>query len=147
MKTWIKKILGVEKLEQELAETRNKLKVINEEKSEKIAALQEELEQKETSDKDTATQAGEPYISIVSVELDKENPSYGSFELDWNEQFVKKLRSMGYPGETDEIVVDLWFQSVCRNILMETWEQEAANRDNIRYISRRDIGGGKTEVS
>ena len=53
---------------------------------------------------------------------------------------------MGYPGETDEIVVDLWFQSVCRNILMETWEQEVANRDNVRYISRRDLGDGKTEV-
>ena len=147
MKTWIKKILGVDKLEQELAEARNNLESINNEKSAKISALQKELAHKETSEKDAATEAGEPYISILSVDLDKENPSYGSFELDWNNQFVKKLRSMGYPGETDEIVVDLWFQSVCRNILMETWEQEAANRDNIRYINRRDIGNGKTEVS
>ena len=47
----------------------------------------------------------------------------------------------------NETVVDLWFQSVCRNILMETYEQEAANRDNVRYINRKDLGDGKTEVS
>ena len=101
---------------------------------------------KKLSPKEQATKNGEPYIDILKVDLDIENPSYGSFEMDWNEHFVNKLRSMGYPGETDEIVVDLWFQSVCRNILTETWEQEVANRDNVRYISRRDLGDGKTEV-
>lgn len=104
-------------------------------------------ETKKLSAKEQATKNNEPYIDILKVDLDIENPSYGSFEMDWNEHFVNKLRSMGYPGETDEIVVDLWFQSVCRNILMETWEQDVANRDNIRYINRRDLGDGKTEVS
>ena len=103
-------------------------------------------EPKKLTVKEQATKNGEPYIDILKVDIDIENPSYGSFEMDWNDHFVKKLRSMGYPGETDEVVVDLWFQSVCRNILTETWEQEVANRDNIRYISRRDLGDGKTEV-
>ena len=68
--------------------------------------------------------------------------------MDWNEQFVTKLRTLGYPSEAeDEIVVDLWFQSVCRNILMETFEQESASPDNIRYINKKDLGDGKTEVS
>ena len=97
--------------------------------------------------KQIASDTGQPYIDIISVDIDNENPSYGSFELDWNEHFVKKLRSMGYPGDTDEVVVDLWFQSVCRNILMETWEQDTANQENVRYISRKDLGDGKTEVS
>lgn len=102
---------------------------------------------KKLTPKEQATKNGESYIDIVTVEIDNENPSYGSFELDWNEHFVEKLRSMGYPGDSDETVVDLWFQSVCRNILMETYEQEAANRDNVRYINRKDLGDGKTEVS
>jgi len=140
MKTWIKKLLGVDKLEQELEAAQTALK--------KSITEVEKLESNQTDPKQTATNAGEAYIEIVSVELDKENPSYGSFELDWNEQFVTKLRSMGYPGDKDETVVDLWFQSVCRNILMETYEQEAANRsDNVRYINRKDLGDGKTEVS
>ena len=102
---------------------------------------------KKLSPKERATKNNEPFIDIVTVEIDSENPSFGSFELDWNDHFVKKLRSMGYPGETDEVVVDLWFQSVCRNILMETYEQDAGTRDNIRYINRKDLGDGKTEVS
>jgi hypothetical protein len=103
---------------------------------------------KKLSPKEQATKNNQPYIDIIKVEIDSENPSYGSFEMDWNEQFVAKLRNMGYPGNSDEVIVDLWFQSVCRNILMETWEQDVANRgDNVRYINRRDLGDGKTEVS
>ena len=104
--------------------------------------------QKKLSPKEQATKNGEPYVEILKVELDPANMNYGSFEIDWNEQFVEQLRTMGYPRDAeDEVVVDLWFQSVCRNILMETYEQDAANGDNIRYINKKDIGGGKTEVS
>jgi len=39
---------------------------------------------KEKSQKELATEAGEPYVSVVSVELDPENVGNGSFELDWN---------------------------------------------------------------
>jgi hypothetical protein len=117
-------------------------------KLEKLQSDQKKTQRQKITPKERATKAKEPYIDIVKVELDENNPSYGSFELDWNDYFVKKLRDLGYPGDSDEVVVDLWFQSVCRNILMETYEQEAANRsDNIRYINRRDLGDGKTEVS
>ena len=104
--------------------------------------------QKKLSPKEQATKNGEPYVEILKVELDPANMNYGSFEIDWNEQFVAQLRTMGYPRDAeDEVVVDLWFQSVCRNILMETYEQESASPDNIRYINKKDLGGGKTEVS
>lgn len=149
MKNWLKKITGIEAKEQKLAliETayHAELKRIENEK-EQLEKEKKAIANKKLSPKDRATKAGEPYIDILSVDIDKENPSYGNFELDWNDYFIAKLRSMGYPGETDEVVVDLWFQSVCRNILTETWEQEVANRDNVRYISRRDLGDGKTEV-
>lgn len=137
MKNWFKKLTGLDKEEQRIAKEREQLE------KEKEATTNKKL-----SPKDRATKNNEPYIEIIKVEIDNNNPSYGSFEMDWNEQFVTKLRSMGYPGDSDETVVDLWFQSVCRNILMETYEQEAANRsDNIRYINRKDLGDGKTEVS
>ena len=104
--------------------------------------------QKTLTPKEQATKNGDPYVEILKVDLDPANMNYGSFEIDWNEQFVAQLREMGYPADAeDEVVVDLWFQSVCRNILMETYEQDAANSDNIRYINKKDIGNGKTEVS
>lgn len=140
MKNWIKKILGVADLEEDLRNAKQALAQVEIEK----------VNQQKLSPKEVATAAGEPHIEIVAMELNTDNPSLGSFELDWNAQFIKKLRAMGYPGPTDEVVIDLWFQDVCRNILLETYEQEQANRavgDNIRYISRRDLGGGKTEVS
>ena len=46
--------------------------------------------------KQIATEKGEPYISVLSVDLDKNNLGNGSFELDWNDAFIKELRSYGY---------------------------------------------------
>jgi hypothetical protein len=99
--------------------------------------------------KEIATEKGEPYISVLSVELDKSNVGNGSFELDWNDTFIKNLRAAGYPGKTDEDVVDLWFRGVCRNVLAETYEQDIAQKgpDNVRYINRKTGDDGRTEVS
>ncbi len=99
--------------------------------------------------KEIATEKGEAYISVLSVELDKKNLSNGSFELDWNDAFIKELRALGYPGKTDEDVVDLWFRNICRNVLAENFEQDQAqkNPDNVRYINRKVGNDGRTEVS
>lgn len=100
--------------------------------------------------KEIATEKGEPYINVLSVDLDKKNLGNGSFELDWNDAFIKELRAAGYPGKTDEDVVDMWFRSICRNVLAEAYEQEVAQKsspDNVRYINRKVGDDGKTEVS
>ena len=100
--------------------------------------------------KEIATEKGEPYINVLTVELDKKNLGNGSFELDWNDAFIKELRAAGYPGKTDEDVVDMWFRSICRNVLAEAYEQEVAQKappDNVRYINRKVGDDGKTEVS
>lgn len=98
--------------------------------------------------KEIATEKGEPYISVLSVDLDKSNVGNGSFELDWNDTFIKQLRAAGYPGKTDEDVVDMWFRNICRNVLAEAYEQEIAQKpDNVRYINRTQGKDGRTEVS
>ncbi len=100
------------------------------------------------SAKAAATKAGEPYVSVVSVELDPDNVQNGAFELDWNDIFVAKLMRAGYQGKDDAQIVDQWFQDICRNVLMENFEQWAANQtgDN-RIINRRDLGDGRSEMS
>ena len=35
--------------------------------------------------KDLATERGEPWVEVLSMEIDKDNPGQGSFELDWND--------------------------------------------------------------
>ena len=101
------------------------------------------------SAKDVATDKGEPYVAILSMEIDPDNLHEGSFELDWNSVFVTRLIKSGYmikPTDSDAEIVDRWFQAVCRNVVLETWEQEQAMNPN-RVVKTRNIGDGRSEVS
>jgi hypothetical protein len=103
--------------------------------------------------KELATANNEPYINIVKVDIDTKDINNGSFELDWNDKFVLNLVRAGYKireDDTDSQIVDRWFQTVCRNIALEIYEQEQADpekRNDMRIIQSRDIGNGRTEVS
>ena len=101
------------------------------------------------SAKELATERGEPYINVISVELDPENIGAGAFELDWNDKFLANLVRSGYqkqPNEPEHVIVDRWFQDICRNIVLETFEQEQADPE-IRKNTRRNLGNGRTEFS
>ena len=108
----------------------------------------------ELTDKEKATAAGEPYIAILKVDLDPADINNGSFDLDWNDKFVTNLIKQGYKiraDDTDAQIVDRWFQTVCRNIALEVYEQEIADPEKreseLRIIRQRDLGDGYTEVS
>ena len=106
----------------------------------------------ELTAKEKATAAGEPYINILSMELDPNDVNNGAFELDWNEKFILNLIRAGYKqkdSDTDNVLVDRWFQTVCRNIALEVYEQQQAdptNRD-LRMVRTKNLGDGRTEVS
>lgn len=100
--------------------------------------------------KEKATEAGEPYVNVVQVELDPDDVGNGAFELDWNDIFVARLIKAGFKGKDDAQIVDQWFQSICRNILNENFEQWEANQPadtRPRRVDRNDLGNGRTEVS
>ena len=109
------------------------------------------LKQEPKSEKEIATAAGEPYVAILKMDIDPNNLHQGSFELDWNEIFVSRLVKAGYmikATDLDVDIVDRWFQTVCRHVVMETWEQEQAIIKGAgQYVNTRDIGDGRTEVS
>jgi hypothetical protein len=119
-------------------------------KKPEVDVKQEEPAQETTkSEKELATERGEPYVNIVRMDVNPNNLHDGSFELDWNDKFVANLVRAGYmmkENDTDADIVDRWFQNVCRHVVMETWEQEQAMNPQ-RYTRSRDIGGGRTEVS
>jgi hypothetical protein len=60
-----------------------------------------------------------PWVKVIEVHFDKENPTQGYFELDWNEDFVGLLGEAGYAGETPEKIVDLWFNDLCRSVALD----------------------------
>ena len=105
------------------------------------------------TEKEISTENDEPYVSIISVALDPNNIGNGSFELDWNDKFIVKLVKAGYQlkaGEDENVIVDRWFQDVCRNVVQENFEQWEANQpaeSRPRNMDRRDLGDGRSEIS
>ena len=103
----------------------------------------------EKTAKEIATERDEPYVAILSLDVDPENLHQGAFELDWNEKFVANLIRAGYMmkrDDSDSEIVDRWFQNVCRHVVMETWEQEQAMNPS-RYTRTKDLGNGRKEIS
>ena len=92
---------------------------------------------KKKSEKEIATEAGEPWVSVLGMELEKDTMDQGAFELDWNDKFVTQLIRAGYQGKTDADIVDQWFQAVCRNIVLESYEKEQAIQKQERIDEER----------
>jgi len=108
------------------------------------------------SDKEKATMEGMPYVNILKMELDPYDINTGAFELDWNDKFVLNLIKSGFKireDDTDTIIVERWFQTVCRNVALELYEQQQADPENramatdMRVVRAKDLGDGRTEVS
>ena len=105
----------------------------------------------EKTEKELATERGEPWVGILSMEVDYNNIQNGAIELDWNDKFVANLIRAGYqkkPTDTDADIVDRWFTTVCRNIVLETYEQyQAMDPERDRLVKTRNLGDGFSEVS
>jgi hypothetical protein len=110
----------------------------------------------ELSAKDKATAAGEPYVNVVSFEMNAKDIHTGDFTIDFNDKFVLNLIRAGYKikdTDTDVDIVDRWFTQICRSIVLEQLEQVEAdpvNRgaDDVRPPAvKKNLGDGKVEIS
>ena len=120
----IKKLFGLDKLEESIAKAEQDLKEANNrletaEKAQKAALEQEELAK--SSPKDRATRRKEPWVGVLNTHVNQDNIRNGFFELDWNEHFVLKLKQEGYgeDGDKDEDIVDRWFRELCANVVVD----------------------------
>jgi hypothetical protein len=89
-----------------------------------VAAAERAVEAEETaklSPKDRATKLKEAWVGVLNTHVNKDNIRNGFFELDWNEQFVLKLKQEGYgfDGDKDEEIVDRWFRELCANVVVD----------------------------
>jgi hypothetical protein len=120
----LKKLLGIDKIEQDLAQAKQALeeaqaKQIEAEQATKLAQEKEELAK--LSPKDRATRKKEPWVGVLNTHINQNNVRNGFFELDWNEYFVLKLKQEGYgaDGDSDEEIVDRWFRELCANVVVD----------------------------
>jgi hypothetical protein len=147
MKQILKKLLGVDKIEKEVAEAaEQKLKIENETKlaleSAEKAKEQERLAK--LTPKELANEKKEPWVAVLDTHINKDNVRNGFFELDWNEYFVLQLRSAGYNGSSDEEIVDAWFNDLCRNVGRESGID--MERRGSGYVNRALRDDGRTEI-
>jgi len=82
---------------------------------------------KKLDNSETKENAIGPWVKVVDVHFDKDNPTQGYFELDWNDDFVGLLGESGYAGETPEAIVDLWFNDLCRSVALEAQGEDENN--------------------
>jgi hypothetical protein len=141
IKNIFRKLAGLDKIEAEVAEaTRKKIEA----EAEASKAI-EDARLAKLSPKERANEAKEPWVEVLDTHVNKDNVRNGFFELDWNEYFVLQLRSNGYVGDSDESVVDQWFQELCRNVGAESGVN--MERRGSGFINVNDLGNGKSEIS
>lgn len=143
----IKKIFGIDKIEAEVAQiTKQKIEAEVEMQAAKEALEKAKEEERiaKLNPKELATEKKEPWVAVLDTHVNKDNIRNGFFELDWNEYFVLELRQAGYTGETEEAVVDQWFQELCRNVGAEA--NVNMERRGSGFINVNNIGDGKSEV-
>jgi hypothetical protein len=121
---FIKKILGLDKIEANIALATAALEEANKKKDEAEQALKAAKEQEDLaklSPKDRASRRKEPWVGVLETHVNKDNIRNGFFELDWNEPFVLKLKQEGYAedGDKDEEIVDRWFRELCANVVVD----------------------------
>lgn len=138
MKNFLKKITGLEKIEQE--------KIALEKERKRVSKLTPEEERREALDKEKAqaTKDNKPWVAVLDTQVNADNIKNGFFELDWNNEFIEQLLDVGYKGETNEEIIDGWFKDVARTILTEQGHDPQREAGHIKIVPRKD---GKSEAS
>jgi hypothetical protein len=96
------------------------------------------------AEKDLATKNKEPWVAVLDTQVNPDNIRNGFFELDWNNEFIEQLLDAGYSGESNEEIVDAWFQTLIRQMLGEEGQDPTTAAG---YINVVPIDKGKSEVS
>ena len=96
------------------------------------------------SEKVEATKQGKPWVAVLDTQINQDDIKSGFFEIDWNNEFIEQLLDAGYKGETNEAIVDAWFQTLIRQMLGEEGQSTDAQAG---YINVVPIDKGKSEVS
>jgi organic radical activating enzyme len=97
----------------------------------------------ESKKKEKKSKSEEPWVKVIKLHVQPENPKNGFFELDWNDEFVNMLKQSGYQGESQEEVVDRWFQTLCRTV----GNEQGIDVTGAGYVQINRRNDGKTEVS
>lgn len=98
-------------------------------------------------EKRQATIKKESWVKIIHVDAN------GSFEFDWNTAFIDELEEKGFgPAPKEEMVVDEWFNEICKNITIEQYQGDVAllaeqiDEREPNLVRSKVVAPGKREV-
>ncbi len=124
MRKIVEKLFGIDKLKAQAEESLKAAEASKKLAEEAAAAAERAKEAEEIaklSPKDRATKLKEPWVGVLNTHVNKDNIRNGFFELDWNDEFVLKLKQEGYgfDGDKDEEIIDRWFRELCANVVVD----------------------------
>jgi hypothetical protein len=124
MRKFVEKLFGIDKLRIQTEESLKQAEAAKKIAEDAVDAAERAKEAEETaklSPKDRATKLKEPWVGVLNTHVNKDNIRNGFFELDWNDEFVLKLKQEGYgfDGDKDEEIVDRWFRELCANVVID----------------------------
>ena len=113
-----------------------------------------DLKYKKISDieheKSLASLNDEPWVKVINSDYAPEKGPNGLiFELDWNEEFITMLRESGYTGVSPDLIVNDWFDDLCRTIAYEDGllDELGGNIARTGVTTRTETTDGKIEYS
>jgi len=160
MKQFIKKMFGIDKIEQATADAvaakliaeaeastakaAAELEIANSQKAKATAEEEERIAK--MVPKDRATARGEPWVSVLDTKVNKDNPRNGFFELDWNDLFIVQLKQAGYgfDGDPDEQIVDRWFRDLYSAMIQG--EGMASKERTAGYVNVTRLGNNRAQI-
>jgi hypothetical protein len=124
MRKFVEKLFGIDKVRAEAERSVAIAAEAAEAAKKSVEAAERAKEAEETAKltpKERASKKKEPWVGVLNTHVNKDNIRNGFFELDWNEEFVLKLKQEGYGVEGDpaEEVVDRWFRELCANVIVD----------------------------
>jgi hypothetical protein len=124
MRKFVEKLFGIDKLRIQTEESLKQAEAAKKVAEDAVNAAERAKEAEETaklSPKDRATKLKEPWVGVLNTHVNKDNIRNGFFELDWNDDFVLKLKQEGYgfDGDADEEIIDRWFRELCANVVVD----------------------------
>lgn len=90
-------------------------------KKQSSPTIKKDVDKVQLTPKEKATKRKEPWVDVITFNVNKENIRHGFYELDWNEFFIMQLKNEGYgfDGDPDEEIVSRWFRDICINAAAE----------------------------
>ena len=160
MKKFIKKLLGLDILESEIELSRVRQQAEFDLQKEELTSIIEKIEKEKQqieeekaklaevkkTPKELATEQGQPWVDVLEVKVNPDNPRAGFFELDWNDLFVSQLIEEGYGTTADkpEEIVDRWFRTLAYQMYAD--EGIDPSRGYAGFINVTPISNNRSEV-